>query len=112
MEQLSTKALTAATVAFLAGATYIDGHYAITRDIKHLLSDRRYGQRIQARCQQLANHATLYHWLELADPKAEALWFEGRSWTYAEMKQSGFSILFTSDAQNTDTISRRCRQLG
>jgi hypothetical protein len=87
MDQISTKALAAATAALVASATYIDGHYAISRDIKHLLSDRRFGQRIQGKCQQLGQHATLYHHMELADPAADALWFEGREWTYAEMKK-------------------------
>jgi hypothetical protein len=86
MEKLSTKTVAAATAALVAGATYIDGHYAISRDVKQLLSDRQFGKRIDQRCQQLGQHATLYHHMELADPTAAALWFEGREWTYAEMK--------------------------
>jgi hypothetical protein len=100
MDQISAKALAAAGAALFAGATYVDGHYAISRDIKHLLSDRRFGQRIQERCQQLGQHASLYHHMELADPKASALWFEGREWTYAEMKKGDCvsSILLGNEA--------------
>jgi hypothetical protein len=92
MDQLSTKALAAAGAAIIAGAAYVDGHYAIHRDIKHLLSDRRFGQRLQEKCRQLGQHATLYHHMEMADPSASGLWFEGREWTYAEIKQGEFSM--------------------
>jgi hypothetical protein len=86
MERLSTKAVAAAAAAFVAGAAYMDGHYNFSRDIKQLRSDKRYGQRLQAKCEELGSNASLYHHLEMTDQEADGLWFEGRSWTYGQIK--------------------------
>ena len=82
---LTPKALIAASTALVAGATYVDAQLAISRDVKQLLSDRRYGNAIGSRFKALENNASAYGHLVLADPNASALWFEGRSWTYAEV---------------------------
>jgi predicted component of type VI protein secretion system len=67
MDKLSTKALTTATAALVAGAAYVDGHYAIRRDVNQLLSDRKFAQRVQAKCQALSNQASMYGHMLLAD---------------------------------------------
>lgn len=86
MDQLSTKAIAAATAAFVAGAAYIDGHYNIRRDIKQIRGDKKFGQRLQAKCQELGSNASLYHHLEMTNQEAEGLWFEGKAWTYGQIK--------------------------
>jgi hypothetical protein len=85
MVTLTPTALLAASSALVAGATYVDAQLAISRDIKQVLSDRRYGKAIANRFKALGNNASAYGHLRLADPNASALWFEGRSWTYAEV---------------------------
>lgn len=93
MVALTPKALVAASTAFVAGATYIDAQLAISRDVKQALRDRRYGKAIGSRFKALENNASVYGHLLLADPKATALWFEGRSWTYAEVTR-GMHLIF------------------
>ena len=85
MDQVAVKWVAAATAASLAGAAYLDGKYALRRDVKHLLSERGFTRRMDERCKLLGDHATMYHILELADQKAAGLWFEGRSWTYGDV---------------------------
>jgi hypothetical protein len=75
---------TAILAASVAGLAYLDGYYSISRDVRQLLADRRFKTRLEARIGLMGTHVTMYHMFELADPSAEALWFEGRSWTYAE----------------------------
>ncbi|KAF2435254.1 bifunctional fatty acid transporter and acyl-CoA synthetase [Tothia fuscella] len=86
MDGISTSVIAAATAALVAGAAYIDGHYNIRRDIRQLRGDKRFGERLQRRCQDLGGYASLYHHLEMTDQGVEGLWFEGRSWTYGQMK--------------------------
>ncbi len=75
----------AATVALTAAsALYLDGKYSIGRDVRDILADRRFGKRLAARIKKLGDYATLYRMYQLCDPNAEALWFEGKTWTYAE----------------------------
>ena len=85
MERIGTKALIASTAALIAGVAYIDGHYGLSRDIKTLLSDRKFGQRMGARIQDLGDVTSIYGNMRTAPPEVEGLWFEGRSWTYAEI---------------------------
>lgn len=89
MDQLSTKALIASAAALAAGASYIDGHFGISRDIGQLLADRKFGQRLDARIKRLNGVAGLYGHLKIADPTAEGLWFEGKTWTFADILRGG-----------------------
>jgi hypothetical protein len=73
--------------AAAAGGAYLDAKLHLRRDVKHLLSERRFKQRMGKRIELLGDHVTMYHIMELADQGASGLWFEGRSWTYAEMKR-------------------------
>jgi hypothetical protein len=93
MVALTPKALIATSTALVAGATYIDAQLAISRDVKQVLSNRRYGKAIGSRFKALENNASAYGHLLLADPNATALWFEGRNWTYAEVTQ-GMQLVF------------------
>jgi len=74
-----------AAAAALLGSVYLNNRYGVSTDIKQLLRDRAFRKRLTARVAQFSSNASLYHMLELADPSASALWFEGRSWSYAEV---------------------------
>lgn len=84
----STKAKLAAgvvTAAVATGAAYLDRRHGLSRDIKHIREDRQYVQLMGQRINELGNNVSIYHMIELADQNASALWFEGRTWTYAEL---------------------------
>lgn len=85
MERVGTRALIASAAALVAGAAYIDGHLGISKDINQLLADRRFIKRVEKRIGSVGNVAGLYGHLKIADPDAEGLWFEGGSWTYAQI---------------------------
>lgn len=76
-----------ASAAAVAIGLYIDAQLAITKDIRQLMEDRAFGKRLQSRIGALGSEVTLYHMLEQADQRADALWFEGLTWTYAALKK-------------------------
>ena len=77
----------AAAGGLLAGASYLNARYGIGRDIKQLYDDKRWRKRVAARIGELGDHVTLYRLTEFCDPNAEALWFEGRTWSYDELRR-------------------------
>lgn len=91
MENLLSTTALATTSAVLAAAAYVDAHYGISRDIGQLLADKRMGKRIEQRIKTVRDVASVYGHLQAADPEAEGLWFEGRSWTYAEIIKSMYA---------------------
>lgn len=82
-------AATAAT-ATLLGALFTNNRYGISYDINQLLNEKAFRKRVQERILALGDDVSLYHMWELADPRAEALWFEGHRWSYAELIRSKF----------------------
>jgi len=70
-----------ATTATLLSALYANNRYGISYDINQLLNEKAFRKRLTERIQALGDDFSLYHMLQLADPQAEALWFEGRRWT-------------------------------
>jgi hypothetical protein len=81
----------AASAALAAGA-YLNAKWSIGIDLKNLQHDRAWGKRLGAFIGALGDTVTLYGMLERVNPHAEALWFEGRTWTYGEIKK-GKSVL-------------------
>lgn len=71
----------------MALGIYIDSQVAITKDIRQLMEDRAFGKRLQSRIGSLGSEVTLYHMLEQADQLADALWFEGLTWSYVDLKK-------------------------
>lgn len=82
-------AATTATVTLL-GALLANNRYGFSYDIKQLLKEKAFRKRVQERIRALGDDVSLYHMWELADPRAEALWFEGHRWSYAELILSKF----------------------
>jgi hypothetical protein len=72
--------------ALVAGGLYLEGRYNVVRDVKQIRSDKAFAQRLEKRCKELGDQVKIYKMWEIADQNAEALWFEGRSWTYAAGK--------------------------
>lgn len=94
----STNAVGAAGGAAAAAlaALFLAERYGVSRDVSQILQDRAFRKRMGARINHLGDDVTIYRMLELAQPDAAALWFEGRSWTYAEMKAGDSPILASS----------------
>ncbi|KAM0275041.1 hypothetical protein ACHAQH_007602 [Verticillium albo-atrum] len=74
-----------AAAATLVGALYANSRYGVSYDINQLLFEKSFRKRFQERLDTLGDDLSLYHMFELADPRAEALWFENRSWSHAEV---------------------------
>jgi hypothetical protein len=80
---------TAAALALTAvSALYADAKFSLSRDVRDMFADKRFGKRLNARLQELGDDVTLYRMYQLCDQDAEALWFEGRTWSYAEALKS------------------------
>lgn len=74
------------SAASLAAAAYLNAKLSISTDLKQLRYDREWGERLASRIQAMGDTCSLYRMLEFVSPEIEALWFEGRSWTYKELK--------------------------
>ena len=74
------------SAAALAAGAYLNAKLGISTDLNELALAREYTERIGRKIRSLGDTCTLYRVFELANEKDEALWFEGRAWTYAELK--------------------------
>ena len=82
-------AAVAASTAAAAGLLYyVDQRVlGVSRDISLHRSDQAFGKRMGQFIESLGPQSPhLYRMLELADPNADAIWFEGRSWNYRAYK--------------------------
>ncbi|KAM0331296.1 hypothetical protein ACHAQA_002966 [Verticillium albo-atrum] len=97
-----------AAAATLLGALYANNRYGVSYDINQLLAEKAFRKRFEERVAVLGNDISLYHMLELADPRAEALWFENRRWTYAEVlsEASKLAVIFQRQGvSNGDVVA-------
>src|ERR1700761_9026192 len=79
----------AASTAAAAGLLYYADHrvLGISRDLKHYRGEQDFAKRMPEFINKLGPQSPhLYRMLELADPNADALYFEGRSWNYRAVK--------------------------
>jgi hypothetical protein len=83
---VSSTAMISATATALAAGAYLNAKLGISRDLHELALAREFGGRLGKRLQSLGDTPTLYRIFELANENDEALWFEGRTWTYAQLK--------------------------
>lgn len=86
MDPASATLLAAGAAA--AGA-YLNAKFGIGADLEGLRNDRAWGATFARRIEELGDTVTLYAMFDRVDPAIEALWFEGRTWTYGELKQGG-----------------------
>jgi hypothetical protein len=92
--------------AAVAGAACLNARLGFSSDIRQLLQERDFAARLRQMIKRLGGCITLYHMLELADENAEALWFEGRSWSYRVMKLGKSQL---SPPLKTSGSSSACR---
>jgi hypothetical protein len=78
------------SVAALATTAYLNAKLGIENDLRQLCYDREWLVQFQQWLGTLGDRCTLYKVLELADSMAEALWFEGRTWTYAQLREGEY----------------------
>jgi hypothetical protein len=71
--------------AATAGAMYLDAKHHIIKDLADWKSKLQFRNVVAEGAKLMGDYYTLYHCLEFNDPKAEGFWFEGRSWTFAEI---------------------------
>jgi hypothetical protein len=90
MEQLqaiTAKKAIAASAFLTASLGYLlNNKTGFTTDLSAVRSERIAASIFDAHVARLGTHASLYHLLELADPRADALWFEGKTWSYSALK--------------------------
>jgi hypothetical protein len=75
------------SAAALAAGAYLNAKFGIGEDLQQLKYDREWGQRLGRRISELGDTCTLYQMFHRVSPAIEALWFEGRSWTYGDLKR-------------------------
>ncbi|KPI44704.1 Very long-chain acyl-CoA synthetase [Cyphellophora attinorum] len=98
---------TAAATALIAGLG-LNSYFGISKDITQIRFNKQFNKLLTAHIQRAGPQATcLYRLLELADPHADAVFFEGRSWTYAAMKREVAAIalgLRSQGVKNNDVV--------
>jgi len=83
IEVASQYALPAAVAT--VGAMYLDAKHHIVKDIREWRNKRQFQSTMVEGNKIMGDYFTIYHMLQLNDPKAEGFWFEGRSWTFSEI---------------------------
>ncbi|RDW89159.1 bifunctional fatty acid transporter synthetase (FAT1) [Coleophoma cylindrospora] len=86
MATLPLNALAIGLPAAIAAGAYVNAKFALATDWKTIRHDREWIQRLQSRLKEAGGNCTLWGMFDRVDPSAEFLWFEGRTWTYGEMK--------------------------
>ncbi|KAH8811094.1 putative bifunctional fatty acid transporter/acyl-CoA synthetase [Xylogone sp. PMI_703] len=81
-----TTIASAATAAAVAAGAYLNARLSISTDLRQLRYDRDWVVRLGKRIQELGGLCTMYGMFDRVDLKMDALWFEGRTWTYGQLK--------------------------
>lgn len=89
MDVSSTALVSAAT--FAAGA-YLNAKLGISTDLNELALAREFAEQHGRKLQSLGDTCTLYGVFEQANENAEGLWFEGRTWSYGQLKNGELII--------------------
>ncbi|KAK7892717.1 hypothetical protein LTR67_006954 [Exophiala xenobiotica] len=107
---MAATTIAASTAAAASLLLYADHSLGITRDIQQHRLDASFTARFPQFLSKLGDSSPhLYRMLELADPTADALWFEGRTWNYRAMKQAvddlALGLHHTLNVQNGDIVA-------
>ncbi|KAL4931261.1 putative bifunctional fatty acid transporter/acyl-CoA synthetase (FAT1) [Aspergillus undulatus] len=91
LSEISVPAVAAASALSVAAGAYLNAKFSISTDLSNMLGDRAYGKRLAHRMAQLGDTITVYGLLQRlveveGHGSTEAIWFEGKSWTYSELK--------------------------
>lgn len=88
MAFLPSAASTLGGVVTILGAGYFNAKLGIGYDVRELKHKIQFGKKLQERAATFGDDASIYRMLEMADSDAEALWFEGRTLSWGEVKKS------------------------
>ncbi|CEL01446.1 Putative Acyl-CoA synthetases [Aspergillus calidoustus] len=91
LSEISLPAVAAASALSIAAGAYLNAKLSISTDLTTILNDRAFANRLGQRIAQLGDTTTVYGMLHRVVEvegrgSTEALWFEGKTWTYAELK--------------------------
>ena len=75
------------TAVAAVGAMYLDAKFHLAKDINDWRTKRKFGGVVAEGAKAMRDYYTLYHALELNDQKKDAFWFEGRSWTFEDVRR-------------------------
>ena len=78
------------STAVLGVGAYLNAKISVGTDLQQLRNDRAWMKRAMKLIDDLGDTCTLYHLFDKVDSKIKALWFEGRTWTYGELKNGLF----------------------
>jgi hypothetical protein len=100
LSEISVPAVAAASALSIAAGAYLNAKLSISTDLTTIFNDRAFANRLGQRIAQLGDTNTVYGMLHRVVEverrgSAEALWFEEKSWTYAELKDRTFITLCT-----------------
>ncbi|KKK13749.1 putative bifunctional fatty acid transporter and acyl-CoA synthetase [Aspergillus rambellii] len=89
--EISVPAMAAASTFSLAAGAYLNAKLSISTDLATIYNDRAWENRLSHRISQLGDATTLYGMLRRVvevegHGSKEALWFEGKTWTYSQVK--------------------------
>ncbi|KAH9218227.1 bifunctional fatty acid transporter and acyl-CoA synthetase [Leptodontidium sp. 2 PMI_412] len=102
MALLPSTATTLQAAATVLGAGYLNAKLGIGYDIRELKHKIQFGKTLSKRIQEFGDDASLYRMLEKADRHAEALWFEGRTLTWGEVKTNADLLAQYLEQQNIE----------
>lgn len=89
----------------LAAAAYTNAKFGIKADLDSLRDEAAFGKRLAQRIVELGDTCTLYGMLQRVieidnQGSSEALWFEDRTWTYAQLKDCKYKCTMNQLANN------------
>jgi hypothetical protein len=87
----------AAAATLFTVAAYLNAKFGINYDLRVLRHQRAAVARLAESYKRIGSDISLYRFLELADLDADAIWFEGQTLKYRELKESKYIMIdFTS----------------
>lgn len=86
MATLPLNALALGVPAAVAAGAYINAKFTLSTDWKTIRHEREWLQRLQNRLKETGGTCTLWGMFDRVHPGAELLWFEGKTWTYGQIK--------------------------
>lgn len=91
LSEINVPVVAAASAFSLAASAYLNAKFSISTDLATISNDRAWTKRLAQRMSELGDATTVYGILHRVveverHGSAEALWFEGKTWTYSEVK--------------------------
>ncbi|KAL4783655.1 hypothetical protein BJX76DRAFT_329459 [Aspergillus varians] len=111
--EISVPAVAAVSALSVAAGAYLNAKFSVSIDLATILGDRAWGKRLALRMSQLGDAVNVYGMLRRVvevegHGSTEALWFEGKSWTYSELKEVAdrlAALLHKRDIRTGDSVA-------